>query len=303
MENMGNKLPNFLIVGAAKSGTTPLYYYLKQHPDIFIPEMKECRFFSEMPVFQGPQSEIYRKRSTLDLDAYKLLFAPLTSEKAIGDVSPDYLYFYQNSIKNIKKIIGEPKIIITLRNPVDRAFSNYLHLVRGGWEPKTFEEALKSEKSRKAANELWVRYYTDIGFYYEQVRAYKENLKNVKVYIYDDFKEDNMVVLKDIFSYLEVDNSFVPDIGTRYNVSGVPKNRFIHSLLAKSNIIKTLLKPLVSLVISKEQRIKTIETHGSKLLTKPHMKPETREYLIDLYREDILKLQDYIKRDLNHWLK
>lgn len=300
---MGNKLPNFIIAGAAKSGTTPLYFYLKQHPDIFIPEMKECRFFSDMPVFQGPQSEIYRQRSTHSLERYKELFEPVTNEKAIGDVSPDYLYFYENSIRNIKNILGEPRIIITLRNPVDRAFSNYLHLVRGGWEPRTFEEALKSEKNRKAANELWVRYYTDIGFYYEQVRAYKENLKNVRVYIYDDFKKDNTAVLKDIFAYLEVDTGFVPDTGTRYNVSGIPKNRFVHSMLAKSNILKTLLRPVVNMVIPRERRVDMIETLGSKLLTKPHMNAETRKYLIDVYREDILKLQDLIERDLGHWLK
>lgn len=296
------KLPNFLIVGAAKCGTTPLYFYLKQHPDIFIPEMKECRFFSEMPPFSGPQSKIYRKRSTHTLDQYKLLFSGSSKEKTLGDASPDYLYFYERSIRNIKKLLGDPKIIIILRNPVDRAFSNYLHLVRGGWEELSFEDALESEEKIKKDNWLWVRYYKDIGFYYLQVKAYLDSFKHVKVYIYDDFKKDNLRILKDIFTFLEVETSFVPDTKTKYNISGIPKNRFLHKMITKSNLIKSIISPIVSLGISKENRIKLIESLGSKLLTRPEMKPETREYLKELYQEDILKLQELLKRDLSRWL-
>lgn len=296
------KLPNFLIVGAAKCGTTPLYFYLKQHPDIFIPGMKECRFFSEMPPFNGPQSEIYRKRSTHTLEEYKLLFSGVTNEKALGDASPDYLYFYEQSIKNIKKIDGSPRIIIILRNPVNRAFSNYLHLVRGGWEELSFEEALELEEKIKKDNWLWVRYYKDIGFYYQQVKAYLENFENVRIYLYEDFKKDNLKVIKDIFSFLNVDDSFIPDTKTKYNVSGIPKNRLLHKLITKSNLIKSLIGPIVNFGISKEKRIKIIESLGSKLLTRPEMKPETREYLKNLYREDILKLQELLKKDLSRWL-
>jgi len=123
-----NKLPNFLIVGAPKCGTTSLYYYLKQHPDIFMPTMKEPRFFlSETMNFphQGIDDRRVDKMIIKNLDDYKKIYLEADQEKARGDASAGNLYFYKKVIPGIKAYLGDPKIIISLRNPLDRAFSNY----------------------------------------------------------------------------------------------------------------------------------------------------------------------------------
>ncbi len=297
------KLPNFLIVGAAKCGTTSLHLYLQQHPEIFMARNKECRFFSQLHCFNGPGADIYYKRSIRDLTDYLSIFQSATSAQVIGESSPDYLYFYQRSIKNIKQILHKPKIVIMLRNPVERAFSNYLHLVRGGWETLSFEEALKEEEGRKKTGWLWVRYYKDIGFYSNQVKAYLENFSQVKVYLYDDYKRDNMAVIKDVFDFLGVDTRFVPDTSVQYNVSGIPKNKLLYRLIARPNFIKMMLKPIADFLLPKDKRFKIVEKVSSRLLYKPQMKEETIAYLKSLYREDILKLQDLLKRDLSCWLK
>ena len=302
---MGAKLPNFLIVGAAKSGTTSLYHYLKQHPEIYIPNRKECRYFSQMPGnFKGPKDdEVVNKTIIKSLDEYKGLFQDVSNEKAIGDMSPDYLYYYVNSIKNIRNICSDNvKIIIILRNPVERTYSHYLHYVRSGREGLSFEDALAQEELRKNKNWEWAWFYKDVSFYYEQVKAYLENFNQVKIYLFEDLKFNKLSLMRSMFRVLNVDESFVPDTSARYNVSGAPKNKFIHGLLYKPNLFKTGINAVVNTVLSKEKARIYKTKLRVKMTKKAQIKPETKEYLKNLYQKNILKLQDLIGRDLSVWL-
>jgi hypothetical protein len=211
---MRTNLPNFLLVGAAKSGTTSLYYYLKQHPEVYLSEIKECKFFSRMTGnYKGPgDEEDLNKQIIKTLDDYKLLFTNVNHEKAIGDISPDYLYYYGESVKNIKTILGDNvKIIVILRNPVERAYSKYLHNVRECFETLSFEEALNEENARKRKNWGWGWYHTSTGFYYKQVKAYLDNFNQVKVYLYEDLKNDSPKLMKNIYEFLGTDVSYKPD--------------------------------------------------------------------------------------------
>lgn len=299
-------LPNFLIVGAAKSGTTSIYYYLKQHPDIYMSPSKEPKFitaqFLKFP-FKGIKDDIMESYIIKKFDDYRKLFENIHEEKAIGEASPDNLYYYKNAIKYIKEYFGDVKIIIILRNPVERAFSNYLHLKRDSREYLSFEEALNQEDERKKKNYSFIFFYKDIGFYYNQVKAYLENFKQVRIYLYDDLKKDALALMKDIFIFLEVDCLFKPDINVLYNPSGIPINRFMYEFLTKPHSVKNYIKPIVNPFLSAEKRGIIVEKLKREILKKPKMKPETRKYLINLYRDDILKLQDLINRDLSHWLK
>jgi len=301
------KLPNFLIVGAAKAGTTSLYFYLKEHPEICLPDKIKETFFFTGKDFKDVNNEggNYGKHAITNLEEYLDLFKNCKHAKAIGEICVAYLFFYRESIRNIKKILGEKvKIIIILRNPIERAFSNYLHHVRDGFEKETFEKALSLENERKRKKWWWGYYLTEVGFYYNQVKAYLENFSEVKVYLYDDLKKDPLSLVQDIYKFLEVDDSFIPkSIGEKFNVSGVPKIKFLNEFLIKPNPIKSAIKPLVKLILPKETRQRLRNKLLQKNLEKPQMKPETREYLKKLYREDILKLQELIKKDLSHWLK
>jgi len=298
------KLPNFLIVGAAKAGTTSLYFYLKEHPEIFLHERKELRFFSQMRGnFKGPGDEDVNRTITKTIEEYKKFFLSTKNKKTIGDVSPDYLYYFKNSIKNIKRFLGDPKILIILRNPIDRAFSHYLHFVRDGRETLSFEGALKEEGKRRALNWEWAWYYKDVGFYYNQVKAYLENFSKVKVYLYDDLKKDPLSLVQDIYRFLEVDDSFIPkSVGEKFNVSGIPKNKFLHEFLTTPNIIKSTMKPLVKLILPKRTRQRFINKVLQRNFKKPQIDPSTKQYLLNLYKEDIVELQNLIGRNLSSWL-
>ena len=172
-----------------------------------------------------------------------------------------------------------------------------------GREKLSFEKAIKEEENRRNHNWAWGWCYIDVGFYYNQVKAYLDNFDPLKIYLFDDFKKDTLGLVKDIYGFLEVDTSFVPDVNIKYNVSGIPKNKFIHKFLKEPNILKSIVKPIIKTLIPQEERRKVIEKIKMKNLQKSQMKPETREYLKNLYRDDILKLQDLIKRDLSSWLE
>ena len=270
--------------------------------------VKEPKFFTSLFLnfpFKGIGDDGVEKGLIKNYADYIKLFEQVKKEKAIGEASADYLYFYKNTILEIKRYLKNPKIIIILRNPVDRAFSAYTHLVRDNREFLSFEEGLKKEEERKNNNWEFIWYYKEVGLYYNQVKAYLENFDNVKIYLYDDLKKDRLGLVQDIYGFLEVDDSFVPEnLNEKYNVSGVPKNKLIHNFFYQDNIIKTIIKPIAKAILpDRKKRQKIINKIIQKNLQKPEMKPETREYLKNYFRKDILKLQDLIDRDLSHWLK
>ena len=203
----------------------------------------------------------------------------------------------------IKKFLGDVKIIIILRNPIERAFSAYMHLVRDNREFLTLEEALDQEENRKRQNWEFIWYYKDVGFYYNQVKAYLESYSKVKIYLFDDLKRNPLDLVQDIYRFLEVDDLFVPsNIGEKFNISGVPKNKLINEFLTRPNPLKSAIKPLFKLFLSEHNIQRLYNELLQRNLKKPQMKPKTREYLKNLYKKDILKLQDLINRDLTHWL-
>ena len=140
------KLPNFLIVGAPKSGTTSFNYYLKEHPQIYMSRVKEPYFFTSQRL-QLPESGPgdYKRKYIKEFSQYKELFNNVGNEIAIGEASTDTMFYHSFTINEIHKFVGDPKILIFLRNPVDRAFSAYTHLLRENREPHSFEEGLDQE--------------------------------------------------------------------------------------------------------------------------------------------------------------
>jgi hypothetical protein len=215
--------PNFLIVGAAKAGTTSLYHYLKQHPAIYMPlEVKETFFFSGLTKAQFPGvGNEYGNSAVSELTAYENLFASVTHEVAIGEACVAYLYYYETAIDRILQILGSnTKIIICLRDPLDRAYSNYLHHVRDNLEPLSFLQAIQAQNSRREAGWWWGFDYLPVSFYFPQVKAYLDTFGRTQTLIlrYDDLVQDPRAVLKTIFTFLEVDPTFAPDISIKHNV-------------------------------------------------------------------------------------
>jgi hypothetical protein len=304
---MEAKLPNFLIVGASKSGTTSLYHYLRSHSEVYLPERKEPRFFISSIYTKlctnDPRHSSLQRETVTTFEDYVKLFQEARLYKAIGEASVTYLYYYKEAIPQIKKYLGNVKIIIGLRNPIERAFSAYSYLLRDKFEFLCFEKCLELEEERKRQNWSSLNLYKNEGLYHEQVKAYLENFSRVNIYLYDDFRKDTLGLLRQLYDFLEVDRTFIPDIRTRYNVSGAPQSQFFHSFLTESNFFKRSARPIVDILLPKEKRDKIVERLKARNLSKLEIDPKTREYLKNEYREDVLKLQDLIHKDLTGWLR
>lgn len=299
------KLPNFLIVGMAKCGTSSLSKYLQQHPDIFISTPKEPRFitsqFSPFPL-NGPKDDKVEAWYVKDLDSYKNLFESANT-KAIGEASADTLFFHQGSIPTIKKYFGNPKIIIILRNPVKRAFSAYQHLVRDERESLSFEEALNLEPDRIKKNFELIYFYKAASLYYTAVKAFMEAFPEVKVVLSNDLSENPQQVLSEVFSFLEVDDDFTVDTSLKHNISGLPKSRILHNILHEENFIRKLIRPLARTFLPTQQaREQMVNNLKAKNFNRLKIDPQTKKDLTEFFTDDVQKTQELIGRDLSKWL-
>lgn len=297
-------MPNFLVIGAAKAGTTSLYRYLKQHPQIFMSPHKEPRFFAlegQSLDFKGP-GDMTRFNFCTDITAYQSLFERVTNEQAIGEVSPWYLYVPQ-SVERIKHHIPNAKLIAILRDPVDRAYSNYLHALREELEPlDDFESAMEAEAERIEQNWSYRWHYKQKGFYYPQIKRYLDvfDKEQLRVYLFEDFKSDPSGVLRDIFDFLGVDEGFTVDTSEKFNVAGLPKNKFLDGILTRRNFFT----PVISKIIPSRQVRASFKSALKSYNTQPkaELSRSVRLRYIKEYREDILKLQDLLQRDLSEWM-
>lgn len=300
-------MPNFLIIGAAKSGTTALYSYLRQHPDIFMSSVKEPRFFAfegEKLSFSGPKDhgERFNRETITDLKTYQSLFDGVAEEKAIGEASPAYLSSAEKASQSIRHHIPEVKLIVILRQPAERAYSAFLHTIRSGRETNmNFESVLRLEEKRTQNNWGAIWQHRRLGFYYEQLLPYYQRFphEQIKVCLYDDLRSDSASLIQELLTFLEVDSTLNLDVSRRVNVSGIPRSTWLQKFLKVSdNPIRDMLKPLVPQKLRRSLVHKVKEAN----LIRPDLPEETRHRLTFEYKDDILKLQDLIQRDLSGWL-
>ena len=298
-------LPNFLTIGAAKSGTTSLYYYLRQHPDIYMSPIKEPRFFARdrpLPAPEVQEAQQRRHPIVTGLSEYLALFDGVTHESAVGEASTVYLYHPQ-AAAGIQATIPEAKVLAILRHPVERAYSHFLANLRDGDEPlQDFAAALQAEPAR--IREHWYPgwHYAQRGLYAGQLQRYlgRFSAQQIKVYLYEEFAAQPRSVLQEIWRFLGVDATFAPDISVRYNRSGLPRSRALHSLLKRRNALTHLLAS----VLTKERLLRAVVALNNRNLRQaPPLSQEVRSALLSFYRDDTLTLQDLIQRDLSAWLR
>jgi hypothetical protein len=296
-------LPNFFIVGAAKSGTTALYAYLRQHPDVFMPEVKEPRFFAHNPDdrtrYAGPRAHVLIDSVVKELAQYEALYARVSGERAIGDASPAYLPS-PIAAERISDTVPDARIVAILRDPVERAYSNFIDNVQDGWEPeRDFDRVLALQEQRR--RERWWRKwdYLGPGFYAEQLQRYFDTFdpKRIRVYLYEDLQADRRGLVRDLLGFLDVEPSVELDMSGRHNVSGLPKSERVESLLGGHGVLKRAVKPLLPAGAGRRLR-SGVERRN---VHKPKMSSQARETLRAIYREDVERLEGLIGRDLSAW--
>ena len=323
MQTQSGRLPDFFIVGAAKSATTSLYAYLRVHPALFMPFCKEPHFFSY--VAHAP----YHLIPAINLFQYVHLFDGARPDQIIGEASTSYLYEYARTIERMRAAygadIGKVKIIISLRNPADRAFSHYSMYHLYGLEPLGFDEALgagvfpRIHKNLDTERFGILMDYVQAGMYYEQVKAYMDAFPNVYVVLYDDVRRDIFSTIRGFFRFLGVDDTVAIALNApHYNATGTPLiglfntilNGFQKALMTKRSRIKNTLMRIAGWFVDwdtvrvrlRDRIFNEIQRLRFMNARKMPMPSASRRRLSDIYRLDILKLQKLINRDLSAWL-
>jgi len=315
-----SRQPNFFLVGAGNSGTTSFYDYLDQHPDVFMCPIKEPSYFASefrpenfVPRFRrvmrrelkatrkyirGPMTKKRFGGPVVDPDDYRLLFRNAGTQTAIGEASVSYLWS-KTAARNIAASIPNARILMIMRNPVDRAFSQYLHAVSSGWLRTSFHHQLQislrsQDKTFDVLNPL-----LEYGLYYEQVRRYLTLFpsENVKVFLYDEYRTNPRSVLAQTFQFLGVDPTVSPDLTKRSLEPRVPRSLFAGWLLKRSGLWEPLAAALPQ---SLKPAVKRAVLRPRAALT---MDPGDQQTLREYYREDIGKLADLLGRDLSGWIE
>lgn len=297
---------NLFIIGAAKSGTTSLYNYLQQHPNVFFPRVKEPHFYADVEsndpsAYIKPEpGKLYHEKIINDKEVYEALYNEATSEKILADASPSYLWD-DKAANRIYEDYPSAKIVILLRNPTERVFSHYLMDIRSG--SQTLDDfILAIERDQKAISKGWGKshLYLELGFYSRQIERYLDlfGAQNVKIILYDDFISETKKTLKDICKYLGINEKHISaiDYNKVHNQYVAPRgklSRFILKYKNKSSFLKRLVPFSAKSFLNGKVLLKKQK--------KPSLKESERLYLYDIYKEDIKKTEQILNRDLSVW--
>lgn len=285
-------LPNYLIVGAAKSGTNTLAHYLNEHPEAFIVPQKEVNYFAADEIKN--QQLYYKDYIVNSLEDYKKLFETAEAYRAVGEGSTSYL-FYETVPEKIKQLIPEVKIIILLRNPVDRTYSHYLMDKRIGLVDLPLIEILKGE-SKHEKQKLYYQQFVELSLYFEQVNRYINTFssENVKICIFENLIEDTENTLRDIFQFLNIDARIRLDFDAKFNSYNYPNSKIV-KILYKNYFVRKGLSALIPSLIQKGLFSAFFDSK------KPKLDEEAREILQAEFANDINKLEESLNIDLSRW--
>ena len=274
-------LPDFLIIGAAKAGTTSLYEHFRAHPEIFMPRLKEARFFS----YDGRGNKV--KFPVQTLEEYTALFEGVSGEKAVGEATPHYLT-WPEAAGRIRDLLPEARLIASLRNPVDRSFSIYQMNQRNHAAnvDVPYARAMKTEPYLQDGSAAHLERFLAL-YPREQLR----------IILLEDLEARPKATLAGLFGFLGVDTAFVPDVSKVANPGGTPRIKLVHDVLANKKLISATRS------LMPEALVAPLKALRSRNLRKEGLAPADRAAATAFFRDDILRTQDLIGRDLSHWLQ
>jgi len=315
---MGNgRFPDFLLIGAAKAGTTSLFHYLQQHPAIFGSATKEPQFFlcgepdgltpepdGTLRPGAGARDVVNVREVVGRVDRYMELFAGAAATQWAGEASPPYLYDPQ-APRRIAARIPNVRLLAILRNPVDRAFSHYQRSFELGTEPMlSFEDAIGLEDIGAPDYYAGQRHYLRMGFYFRQISRFLEWFPPDRLHVcfLEDLNRDPDQVVRHALEFLGVRADVALDVRTHHNTTTVPSHRRLHRFLSQRHPMKEALKAWLPPRLVESGRILTTSMRSATVATTPPaLSVATRRRVTALYEADIAGLERLLDRDLAGW--
>ena len=274
------KIPNFIVVGAHKAGTSSLHHYLNQHPEVYLPSIKG--------------SDLLWRRKFKELDEageYLAQFEGAELSQISGEVSSVYLHRGEELVKKIKYLFPEVKIIVVLRNPIDRTYSHAF------WSRSYTRDEIRNIDKLIMTSETFLnpgRYYTHLKTYF----SYFDRDK-VKLFTYEDFQQNPHRFFTELFNFIGVAQDFVPDMSKRLHSGSLQLSGPYRNLLMKGYSMSSSAKLFIPKVIRKFLR----ETlHAKSHAPKPSMSTNLRLELTNYFYDEVINLEQLTGLDVSHWL-
>jgi hypothetical protein len=291
-------LPNFIVIGAAKAGTTALYWYLSEHPAVFMSPVKETNFFgygrdAEGRLLYGDPEVHHFPIQTLA--EYEQLFEGADGVPAVGEASPIYLECPQ-AAERIRAAIPTVRLVASLRQPVERAYSDYLmHLRHCGLRFDPTRD-LSPSAPWAAADSRWMQ----VSRYHGQLERYYAAFPRSQIHValFDDLRRDALGMVQDVYRFVGVDAAFAPDFETPHAIGGLPASRLVERVLT-NRVVGSVVKPLLPV-----KAANWVRRMRARNLQKPPSLPAElrRELTLRIFRDEIDRTGRLIGRSLEHWL-
>jgi len=280
--NLRNSDPQFIICGAGKSGTSWLHVCLDEHPQVFVPAIKELHYFS-----------YYFDRGA---SWYADHFTPSKPDQISGECSPSYLW-HPDAPARLHDALPDAKLLFILRNPIDRAYSHYcMHLAVDTVSDDVVQELQPGSE------------YADIGLYYQHIQRFLSLFpeEQIRVWLHDDMKSDPRKLLAEVFEYIGVDSGFEPSRAEKTFFQRKPRKRFVglHRWMVRGVSSAMRQGPKSARFLNRLRSSQIVKAYHTLNAGKayPPVPVSLRQQLSDYYRNDVKHLSAWLDRDLNHWL-
>lgn len=278
MSNGAGAFPNFLIIGAARAGTTALHRYLAPHPDVFLARPKELHFFDN--------------HFAKGADWYRDRFEGVGGQRAVGEASPSYMYSSE-TMQRMASLLPEARLVAILRHPVDRAYSHYWMNRWQGRETLSFTDAVAAEPGRLQSGDSLARRfaYLDRGRYHRQLlevcRRYPRH--QLLVLLFDDLRDSPLPTYQELCRFLDIDDSYFPDtLGAAVN----------SATALRSVALWRLSRRLPTSMSGVGRTIRRLNEHH---VPYPPLPEALRQELLAGYEQDNAALAEWLGRDLSPW--
>jgi hypothetical protein len=297
--------PNFFLVGAPKAGTTSLYHYLGQHPQIYMSPIKEPHYLADEIRLANFTDELQALQRDVQVPAgpvatwpdYLKLFADARAQTAIGEASVCYLWS-RTAPQNMAARFPDARILMMLRNPADRAYSQYLHMLRFAKRPISFREYMDTALAATSTKIGELYPFLEFGFYRQQIERYLAFFprRALGIHIYEDYQQNPLAVLQEMFRFLGIDPKFEPDLSKRH----------LSARVARSQATARLMRWASGLKIGQKVTSPALRSSIRRLVYRPRrdlaLEAADRSRLVSLYRDDIRGLSALLDRNLDAWL-
>lgn len=292
-ESQAGRIPNTFIAGAPKAGTSSLFSYMVQHPDVAKPRRKEphhyCYAGEGLPPW-GIQT----------FEEYQVIYANVPPEPSILIDGSTWHLYSQTAARMIRERVPEARIIAMLRHPADRAYSSFQFRVMGGFEPiLDFRKALAAEPERIRQGKHWDFRYMDAGRYAGQLERFLDvfGREHVLVLRQEELKNSAIETCQRVCRFLEIDDTFVPDVEKQHNVTRYPRNPIVHHLLGRQGKLRRFAKRVVPTAL----RSQLVGIQQRNLSKPPRLDPELRAELTRQEMPEIERLEELLGWDLTDW--